>query len=156
MGWNALRIPEIEKRAAAGLLDLRPRLEKLSVSSTWIGSGLLATWGNPADREKSPRDGKIAGVGKVNGRETAAVSDDFTVSDGSGGATLLRRIKCSRKRVNSSPGLAKWCPIRLRHRSRRSRMVRRLRRCSFQGGMSGRATSRRVGGRSSVRVRRQA
>lgn len=115
--------PEVRERAAAGLLDVRACLEKLAVSSTWIGSGLFATWASFADREKSPRDGKIASFGKVSGRETAAVSEDFTVFDGSSGATLLRRIRCSRKRVNSGPGLPKWCPIRLCHRSRRSTMV---------------------------------
>lgn len=153
---KALKAMALERTAdpSARLLDVGACLEKLAVSSTWVGSGLFATWPNPADREMSPRDGKIAGFGKASG--TGAVSEDFTVFDGSSGATLLQRIRCSCKRVNPNPGLPKWCPIRLRHRSRRSRMVWRLRRCSLQGEMSGRATSRRVGGRSSVRVRRPA
>ena len=83
---------KLEKRRAAGLLNARERLDRLFDPGTYIESGLFATSAVPADRAKSPGDGKVAGFGKVNGREAAAVSNDFTVMGASSGATNGRKI----------------------------------------------------------------
>ncbi len=59
---------------------------------------------NPADRDKSPCDGKVAGFGKIDGREVAVVSNDFTVFGASSGATNGRKI-AHMKRVATQRGM---------------------------------------------------
>ena len=43
-------------------------------------------------RDKSPGDGKIAGYGKIHGREAACVANDFTVMGASSAATNMKKI----------------------------------------------------------------
>lgn len=95
---------KVARRKAAGLLDARERLDRLFDPGSYIESGLFTTSANPADRDKSPCDGKIAGFGKVNGRQVAAVSNDFTVMGASSGATNGRKI-AHMKRVATQRGM---------------------------------------------------
>ena len=95
---------KLARRAAAGQLNARERIERLFDAGTFIESGLFATSANPADRDKSPGDGKLAGFGKVNGREAAVVSNDFTVLGASSGATNGRKI-AHMKRVATQRGM---------------------------------------------------
>ncbi|MNC92273.1 putative propionyl-CoA carboxylase beta chain 5 [compost metagenome] len=68
---------KLAKRKSAGVLDARERLARLVDEGTFIESGLFSTSANPADRDRSPSDGKIAGFGRIDGREAAIVSNDF-------------------------------------------------------------------------------
>ncbi len=95
---------KLARRKARGQLDARERLARLLDPGSYIESGLLTTSANPADRDKSPCDGKIAGFGKVNGREAAVVSNDFTVFGASSGATNGRKI-AHMKRVATQRGM---------------------------------------------------
>jgi acetyl-CoA carboxylase carboxyltransferase component len=95
---------KLAKRAAAGVLNARQRLDRLVDPGTYIESGLFSTSANPADRHKSPCDGKIAGFGKIAGREAAIVSNDFTVMGASSGATNGRKIG-HMKRVATERGI---------------------------------------------------
>lgn len=95
---------KVARRKAAGLLDARERLDRLFDPGSYIESGLFTTSANAADRDKSPCDGKIAGFGKVNGRQVAAVSNDFTVMGASSGATNGRKI-AHMKRVATQRGM---------------------------------------------------
>jgi acetyl-CoA carboxylase carboxyltransferase component len=95
---------KLARRAHEGLLNARQRIERLFDADTFIESGLFATSANPADRDKSPGDGKLAGFGKVNGREAAVVSNDFTVLGASSGATNGRKI-AHMKRVATQRGM---------------------------------------------------
>ncbi len=63
-----------------------------------------ATSADPADRDKSPGDGKLAGFGKIGGRQVAVVSNDFTVFGASSGATNGKKI-AHMKRVATQRGL---------------------------------------------------
>lgn len=83
---------KLAKRQAAGVLDARERLDRLFDAGSYVESGLFTTSANPADREKSPSDGKIAGFGKIEGRMAAAIANDFTVMGASSGATNGRKI----------------------------------------------------------------
>ncbi len=94
----------LARRTAANLLNARERLDRLFDPGSYIESGLFATSANPPDREKSPGDGKIAGFGRIAGREVAAVSNDFTVLGASSGATNGRKI-AHMKRVATQRGL---------------------------------------------------
>lgn len=95
---------KLAKRDAAGVLDARQRIHHLLDKDTYIESGLFATSANPADRARSPADGKIAGFGRIDGREVAVVANDFTVMGASSGATNGRKIAHMR-RVATQRGL---------------------------------------------------
>ena len=95
---------KLAKREAAGVLNARQRIERLFDAGSYVESGLFTTSANPADREKSPSDGKIAGFGKIAGREAAVVSNDFTVMGASSGATNGRKIAHMR-RIAAERGL---------------------------------------------------
>ena len=76
-----------------------------STPGTFIESGLFATSAQPAPTAtKSPGDGKIAGFGKIDGRDVAVVSNDFTVMGASSGATNGRKI-AHMKRVATQRGM---------------------------------------------------
>lgn len=96
---------KLARRKAAGVLNARERVDALFDPGTFIESGLFGTSGSrPEDRDKSPADGKVAGFGKIDGRECAAVANDFTVMGASSGATNGRKMGHI-KRVASSRGL---------------------------------------------------
>jgi methylmalonyl-CoA decarboxylase subunit alpha len=97
-------VEKLARRRAAGQLDARARIERLFDAGSYVESGLFSTSANPADRDKSPCDGKIAGFGKVNGRQAAVVSNDFTVFGASSGATNGRKI-AHMKRVATQRGM---------------------------------------------------
>jgi acetyl-CoA carboxylase carboxyltransferase component len=90
---RAMGGPEkLAKRKARGLLDARERLARLLDDGSYIESGLFSTSANPADKEKSPSDGKVAGFGRIGGRDVGVISNDFTVMGASSGATNGRKI----------------------------------------------------------------
>lgn len=95
---------KLARRAAANMRNARERLDLLLDAGTFIESGLFSTSANPADRDKSPCDGKVAGFGKIAGREVAVVSNDFTVFGASSGATNGRKI-AHMKRVATQRGM---------------------------------------------------
>ncbi len=96
---------KLARRKAAGILNARERLARLCDPGTFIESGLFAqSTSNPADRDKSPGDGKVAGFARVNGREAAVLANDFTVMGASSGSTNGRKI-AHMKRVATQRGL---------------------------------------------------
>jgi acetyl-CoA carboxylase carboxyltransferase component len=95
---------KLARRKAAGVLNARERLARLFDEGTFIESGLFSTSMNPADRDRSPQDGKIAGFGKIEGREAAVVANDFTVMGASSGGVNGRKI-AHMKRVATERGI---------------------------------------------------
>jgi acetyl-CoA carboxylase carboxyltransferase component len=95
---------KLERRRAQGVLNARERIGHLFDAGSFIESGLFATSAMPQDSERSPGDGKIAGFGRIDGREAAAVANDFTVMGASSGATNGRKIGHV-KRVATQRGL---------------------------------------------------
>lgn len=81
---------KLQRRREAGLLDARARLARLFDSDTFSEVGLFAYSG--ADPALAPADGKIAGFGRIDGREAAAVSNDFTVMGASSTIVNGRKI----------------------------------------------------------------
>ena len=82
----------LAKRRAAGVLNARERIDRLFDPGTFIESGLFATSVVDADRDRSPADGKIAGFGRIRGRDAAMVANDFTVMGASSAATNMKKI----------------------------------------------------------------
>ena len=95
----------LARRRANNLLDARERLDKLLDPDTFIESGLFGTSSSRLeDRDRSPADGKIAGFGRIDGRDVAVVANDFTVMGASSSSTNGRKI-AHMKRVATQRGL---------------------------------------------------
>jgi methylmalonyl-CoA decarboxylase subunit alpha len=81
---------KLERRRAAGLLDARARLDLLFDAGSFSEVGLFAFSG--PDPALTPADGKVAGFGRIDGREAAALSNDFTVMGASSTIVNGRKI----------------------------------------------------------------
>ena len=96
------RADKLQQRRQAGLLDARQRLDRLFDAGSFSEVGLFAHSGD--DPARAPADGKIAGFGRIDGREAAAVSNDFTVMGAS--STIVNGRKIGHmKRVAAQRGL---------------------------------------------------
>jgi acetyl-CoA carboxylase carboxyltransferase component len=90
---QAMGGPEkLQRRTAAGLLNARERLDALLDDESFIEVGRFAVSIRPEDRDRTPADGKVAGFGRVDGREVAIVSNDFTVLGASSSTVNGRKI----------------------------------------------------------------
>ncbi|MDB5875880.1 MAG: methylmalonyl-CoA carboxyltransferase [Ramlibacter sp.] len=83
---------KLKKRREKGILDARQRIDHLLDPGSFHEVGLHGTSVMPADRERTPADGKIAGYGRIDGRDVGIVSNDFTVKGASSSATNGRKI----------------------------------------------------------------
>jgi len=94
----------LARRKAAGWLNARERIDLLLDPASFVESGLFATSLNPEDAASTPGDGKIAGYGRIHGRDVAFVVNDFTVKGASSGGTNMKKIG-HMKRAASERGL---------------------------------------------------
>src|SRR6185295_4463746 len=76
------------KRTAAGVLNARERIQRLLDKDTFIESGLFGSSGVYPEQA----DGKLAGFGKIDGRDVAVVVNDFTVKGDSTSATNSKKV----------------------------------------------------------------
>jgi len=83
---------KLARRKAEGILNARERIDYLVDGGSFLESGLFAKSAIPEMQEKTPADGKVAGYGKVDGREVALVSNDFTVMGASSSLVNGRKI----------------------------------------------------------------
>ncbi|HYF19672.1 MAG TPA: carboxyl transferase domain-containing protein [Ramlibacter sp.] len=81
---------KLQRRREAGMLDARARLARLFDAGSFSEVGLFAYSG--PDPASTPADGKVAGFGRIDGREAAAVSNDFTVMGASSTVVNGRKI----------------------------------------------------------------
>ncbi len=82
----------LTRRKASGFLNARERIDYLLDSGSFVESGLFAISMVPADAASTPADGKVAGFGRIDGREVAFVVNDFTVKGASSGGTNMKKI----------------------------------------------------------------
>ncbi len=81
------------KRTAAGVLNARERIALLLDKDTFIESGLFGSSGiYPEQADETQTDGKIAGFGRIDGRDVAVVVNDFTVKGASTSATNSKKV----------------------------------------------------------------
>ncbi|MEO8303692.1 MAG: carboxyl transferase domain-containing protein [Betaproteobacteria bacterium] len=84
---------KLEKRRNRGQLNAQERLDILVDAGSFVETGLLGASGVFKDDEtRTPRDGKIVGFGKIDGRDVAVVVNDFTVAGASTSATNSKKI----------------------------------------------------------------
>ena len=119
---------KLEKRRATGVLNARERLDYILDPGSFSESGLFTVSSRPEMRERTPADGKVAGFGRIEGRDVAIVANDFTVLGASSATNNMKKIKHV-KQVANKRGL----PLIFLGESSGSRMPDRM-------GASGRAT----------------
>ncbi len=84
---------KLAKRKAEGHLNARERIDYLIDDGSFIESGRYARAIRPEVKHKTPADGKVAGFARVDGREVALVSNDFTVLGASSAVVNMKKIK---------------------------------------------------------------
>lgn len=95
---------KLQERAQQGVLNARQRIDHLLDAESFHEMGLFATSIRPEMRERSPADGKVAGFGKIGGRDVAVVSNDFTVMGASSSTVNSAKIGHV-KRIATQRGL---------------------------------------------------
>jgi acetyl-CoA carboxylase carboxyltransferase component len=84
---------KLARRKAEGVLNARERIDYLIDRGSFAESGLLAAGIRPEVRDKTPADGKVAGFARIDGREVALVSNDFTVLGASSSVVNMKKIR---------------------------------------------------------------
>ncbi len=84
---------KLAQRKAEGHLNARERIDYLIDPGSFIESGRFARAIRPEVKHKTPADGKVAGFARINGREVALVSNDFTVLGASSSVINMKKIK---------------------------------------------------------------
>ena len=95
---------KLAKREAEGVLNARSRIDYLIDAGSFFESGMHAAGIRPEVRHKTPADAKVAGFARIDGREVAIVSNDFTVLGASSSVINMKKIKHV-KQVASKRGL---------------------------------------------------
>ena len=89
---------KLAKRKASGSLNAEERLAALVDEGSFVEFGMLGASGVfEDDVPKTPRDGKIAGFGRIDGRDVGVVVNDFTTKGASTSATNSRKMGYIRK-----------------------------------------------------------
>lgn len=89
---------KLNRRRENGQLNAEERLSALIDDGSFYETGLLGR-SSFSDKAfaKTPRDGKITGFGKIDGRDVGVVVNDFTTMGASTGATNSKKIGHIRK-----------------------------------------------------------
>jgi len=89
---------KLEKRKEGGSLNAEERLAALVDPGSFVEFGLLGASGvYDADAPVTPRDGKIVGFGRIDGRDVGVVVNDFTTKGASTSATNSKKMGYIRK-----------------------------------------------------------
>ena len=84
---------KLARRRERGILNAWERVNYLVDDGSFVETGLLGASGMFAeDVAKTPRDGKIAGFARIDGRDVALCVNDFTVKGASTSATNSRKM----------------------------------------------------------------
>ena len=84
---------KLAERKASGMLNARERIARLFDPGTFLESGLYAASSRAEDKAVTPADGKIAGFGRIHGREAAVIANDFTVKGASSANINIKKLK---------------------------------------------------------------
>jgi methylmalonyl-CoA decarboxylase subunit alpha len=89
---------KLARRAERGQLNAEERLAALIDQGSFYETGLLGRSSFSAKAaDKSPRDGKITGFGRIDGRDVGVVVNEFTTMGASTGATNSKKMGYIRK-----------------------------------------------------------
>lgn len=82
----------IERVHSSGRSTIRERINRLLDPDTFAEVGTFAHSERVEDRGSTPGDGKIGGLGRINGRPVCVVGDDVTVKHGSSSHVSSKRM----------------------------------------------------------------
>ncbi|MGE0310765.1 MAG: acyl-CoA carboxylase subunit beta [Lautropia sp.] len=83
---------KLARRRAEGILNARERIAHLCDDGSFTEFGLFAQSTREADRARTPADGKISGIVRIDSRPVAVVSNDFTVMGASSATVNGRKV----------------------------------------------------------------
>jgi acetyl-CoA carboxylase carboxyltransferase component len=84
---------KLAKRKSRGQLNAEERMRALVDPDSFIETGLLGASGVfKEDEARTPRDGKLVGFAKIEGRDVGVVVNDFTVAGASTSATNSKKM----------------------------------------------------------------
>ena len=83
----------VKRQHNRGRLTARERVEKLLDPGSFWEMGLLNTSNVPGKEHESAADGRICGMGLINGRRVAVEAQDNTILGGSGGRVGNRKVE---------------------------------------------------------------
>jgi acetyl-CoA carboxylase carboxyltransferase component len=84
-------LERIERQHARGRLTMRERIDALLDPGSFFELGTFARSERPEARDISPGDGKISGLGTIDGRPVSVSGDDVTVFHGSSSVVGQKR-----------------------------------------------------------------
>ena len=84
---------KLAQRKADGHLNARERIDYLADADSFAETGRHARSIRAEVRHKTPADGKVAGFARIDGREVAIVSNDFTVLGASSSVINMKKIR---------------------------------------------------------------
>ncbi len=84
---------KVQRQHQLGRYTARERIEKLVDEGTFFELGMLNHSDYPGAEHKSPADGLISGIGKVNGRPVVVQATDKTVFAGAEGQVFLEKYR---------------------------------------------------------------
>lgn len=83
----------LARTQARGALNARERIQTLLDTDSFFEIGLLAHSDVPEMASRTPADGKVCGIGQIDGRSVAVNADDATVLAGTGGRVGSHKAK---------------------------------------------------------------
>jgi acetyl-CoA carboxylase carboxyltransferase component len=84
---------KLAKRKSRGQLNAQERLDCLVDPGSFVEVGLLGASGiHKEDEARTPRDGKLVGFARIDGRDVALCVNDFTVAGASTSATNSKKM----------------------------------------------------------------
>ncbi len=88
---------KLAKRREGGQLNAQERLDALVDRESFFEMGLLGASSIEAEKDTTPRDGKLTGFAKIEGRDVGVVVNDFTVKGASTSGTNSKKMGYIRK-----------------------------------------------------------
>ncbi|RYF67819.1 MAG: methylmalonyl-CoA decarboxylase, partial [Comamonadaceae bacterium] len=86
---------KLQRTRERGALNARERIAKLLDADSFFELGMLAHSDVPGMEARTPTDGKIVGVGRIDRRPVLVKADDVTVLAGAGGRIGSQKSKTS-------------------------------------------------------------
>ena len=89
---NSISQKHLDRQRARGKRHVLERIHQLIDNGSWLEYGEFARAIEPIHKDKSPRDGTITGLGKVNGQSVAILADDITTLGGTQSLVNERKV----------------------------------------------------------------